>query len=583
MAVANSYLQNEWEEWKRQIEDNRRRSWGEGVSRWAEEEASDETEEKKHNGEEKDCNDNEKAEVNEEEDENEAGAKVEEWEEEIEEDKENEEEREGENKAIEKKKKGDEVVIDTDGKVENEVEGKGKEKENQERVMKEPQELDEGEEEAEKEVQWELMGSEEVAEEEQGKMQEANRFNEKKEGQNEDEMEGNLNGEIGGEEEKEVLEEEEMQEEQDKGKHEVEREVKDAKEENEVWEDEQVKEEDDGEEEHLAEQFAEQIKRTEDDNENPESKAHDNRVEDFVESMNTEDSDSVICEGICYNSERINDEEQYVETQTVQNLDEQLGQTGNPILGAWTLQERNEGGDSEKTDEEETVAEFWETQEEDVQDDHKGFQDEESTDDEEAEHSMDDEDGDDENVKIYSKDNFPTDLFHTLTQFKDLLLLTDLTLSTKEGTNFHVHSPVLAAVSSLIWEHLSKKDNASVGVHRWSVSLDPPVDYVGLQAVVEFAYTGTISCLNKDTVEQIRPAAQTLGIPRVLMLCNEEEEKSTKTSGGLKKGERISAAEQMMLSLRSIKQLWMDRVGCDVILEGLGESLHGELITVYTV
>lgn len=488
----------------------------------------------------------------------------------------------GENNAIKKNKKGDEVMIDADGRVESEVECKAKEKENEEKVVKEPQELDGGEEEAENEVEWVLMGSEEVAEEEKGNVKDAKRFNKNKEGQNEDEMEGNLNGEVEEDEKNEVLEGEEMQEEQEEGKHEEEREVKDEKEENEEWEDEQVKDEDDGDEEHPAEQFSEQMRRTEDDNENPESKAQDDdRVKDSdsVESMSTEDSDSMLCENICYNSERIKDEEQYAETKTMQNLDEQIWRYGNPILGAWTLQERNDGEDSEKTDEKERVGEFWETQEEEFQDDHKGLQDEESTDDEEAEHAMEDEDSDDEDVKIYSKDHYPTDIFHTLTQFKDLFLLTDLTLSTKEGTNFHAHSPVLAAVSSLIWGNLNRsnrgKDNASVGVHRWSVSLDPPVDYVGLQAVVEFAYTGMISCLNKDTVEQIKTTAQTLGIPRVLMLCNEEEEKSTKT-GGKKKGERISAAEQMMISLQSIKQLWMDKVGCDVILEALGESLHGE-------
>uniref|UniRef100_A0A3Q3J1Y6 BTB domain-containing protein n=1 Tax=Monopterus albus TaxID=43700 RepID=A0A3Q3J1Y6_MONAL len=110
-------------------------------------------------------------------------------------------------------------------------------------------------------------------------------------------------------------------------------------------------------------------------------------------------------------------------------------------------------------------------------------------------------------------------------------------------------------------------------VKEWSVSLGPEVDHVGLEAIVQFAYTGLIPCLNENSVDQIKSAAQTLGASRVLELCTEE--KSTKT-GGQKKDERILAEEQMMISLQSIKGLWMDRLGCDVILEAIGGSLHGD-------
>uniref|UniRef100_A0A3Q0QRQ2 BACK domain-containing protein n=1 Tax=Amphilophus citrinellus TaxID=61819 RepID=A0A3Q0QRQ2_AMPCI len=98
------------------------------------------------------------------------------------------------------------------------------------------------------------------------------------------------------------------------------------------------------------------------------------------------------------------------------------------------------------------------------------------------------------------------------------------------------------------------------------MSLGPEVDDVGLEAILEFAYTGQMPSLNKDNVDKIKAAAQILGAPRVLDLCTEEEEKSTKT-GGQKKRESISPAQQLMISLQSIKQLWLDRVGCDVILE----------------
>lgn len=597
-------------EWKREMEENRRRRSRERVSHWAEEE---EDEEDKDDREEEENKDSEEAKVSEEEGENEEGQKVEAWEEEMEvkEAEESEDEEGGENKVergIKENDSGDEAVVEADERIdlkeeekekESEVEGKVKENEGEEKVVKEAQGLGQGEEDRENEVQWELMGNEEVVEEKKGEVREAKALREKEKGQNEIEIEGNLNEEGEEVEGKEVMEAEEMQEEQEDGQHEVDREVKDEKEENKVWQDEQDKEVDDGEKEHreqdqtgqyhLVEQFADQMRRTEDENiqEKPESKAQeDNTVKDSdsVESMSNEDSDSTGCEDTCYDSERIKDEERSVETQYLQNLDEQSWSIGNPILGAWALRERNEGEDSVKTNKE-TVAESWTTQEQEFQVDYKRLKEEdgESTDDEEAAEQSNDEDEDSKDedmVKIYSKDHYPTDIFHTLIQFKDSSLLTDLTLSTNDGKSFHVHSPVLAAVSSLIWRILSgrnrrKDDDTSVGVHRWSVSLGPEVDHVGLEAIVEFAYTGIISCLNEDTMEQIRTAAETLGTPRVLMLCTEEE-KSTKT-GGQKKEEMISAAEQMMISLQSIKQLWMERVGCDVILEALGESLHGEL------
>ncbi|XP_039677796.1 kelch-like protein 33 [Perca fluviatilis] len=280
-------------------------------------------------------------------------------------------------------------------------------------------------------------------------------------------------------------------------------------------------------------------------------------------------------------------EKQYKDPEEREDPDEKLRKNENSILGPSTSKERKEEEDESKklTNEKEAAASRT-TQEEEFQDRHKKFQKKKPTDDdEEAEHSMDEEaDSNDEDVvKIYFKDDYHTDIFRNLTEFRDSSLLTDLTLSTEDRGIFHVHSPVLAAVSSHIREGLSRcnvgndtgdeRKYTSVGVHRWSLSMDPEVDDIGLKAVVEFAYTGLISCLNKNTVHQIKAAAQTLGAPRVLDLCNEEEEKSTKTVEKKKK-KSLSAAEQMMVSLQAIKQLWMDRVGCDVILEALGGSLH---------
>uniref|UniRef100_A0A3Q3IXV3 BTB domain-containing protein n=1 Tax=Monopterus albus TaxID=43700 RepID=A0A3Q3IXV3_MONAL len=161
--------------------------------------------------------------------------------------------------------------------------------------------------------------------------------------------------------------------------------------------------------------------------------------------------------------------------------------------------------------------------------------------------------------------------------------LTDLTLITENGISFHVHSAVLAAVSSFILETLRRKkwqqsdSDKDAGVHRWSLSLDTDVDHVGLQAVVEFAYTGVVLSLNKDTVPQIKAAAQVLGVPRVMDLCNKE--RRLKEDGSTKKEEqKISALEQMTITLQSIEQLWADRVGCDVILNVNRALFHHRVI-----
>ncbi|XP_034470847.1 kelch-like protein 33 [Hippoglossus hippoglossus] len=272
-----------------------------------------------------------------------------------------------------------------------------------------------------------------------------------------------------------------------------------------------------------------------------------------------------------YNSERLNNGKRAVEEQCKDPKEvEERRRNDSRILGVWTEEE----DESEKlTNEEDSFTgsrgEFEEDPEKllEEQDD--------SSDEEEADHiSYKDMDCNDEDEgKVYCKDDYPTDLFRTLTEFRDSALLTDLHLSTEVGKSFQVHSPVLAAVSSVVRESLSRRNienDKREDDTRWSMSLGPGVDAVGLEAVVEFAYSGFMSRLDKDTVNQIKGAAQTLCVPRVMDLCNEEESPKT---GGRKKEEKISAAEERKISLQSIKQLWMDRVGCDVTLEGIGESL----------
>lgn len=296
-------------------------------------------------------------------------------------------------------------------------------------------------------------------------------------------------------------------------------------------------------------------------------------IADSADSITNADSDFIESEDEYFNELR--------------DSDENIHRNQSVISETQTRLKRNGEVQSEKlAGEEESATQSWVTEE-----DLGNLQDgeEESTDEEETEHSVD-EDGDlsdEDDITIYFKDDYPTDIFHTLNEFRGSSVFTDLTLRTENETNFYVHALVLAAASSLISDNLTrskveiyrakkiKHNDAYVGVDRWIMSLGPEVDHVGLEAILDFAYTGQMPSLNKDTVDKIKATAQILGAPRVLNLCTEEEEKSTKT-GGQKKKESVSTAQQLMISLQSIKQLWMDRVGCDVILEASGGSLHGE-------
>ncbi|KAM7366438.1 hypothetical protein PAMP_015876 [Pampus punctatissimus] len=183
------------------------------------------------------------------------------------------------------------------------------------------------------------------------------------------------------------------------------------------------------------------------------------------------------------------------------------------------------------------------------------------------------------NVCTYHSKTYIQDIFIAMKNFRDSSLLTDLTLTTENGDSFSVHSPILAAVSTFIGGQLREKsrvpsDNDKNGrVYKWSVSLGPEVDHVGLQAVLEFAYTGVISTLNKDTVAQIKAAAQALAVRRVLDLCIPEQ-RMKKGESPKKEEQKISDLEQKKITLQSIEQLWADRLGCDVILDVDGTLFH---------
>ncbi|KAG7462149.1 hypothetical protein MATL_G00199870 [Megalops atlanticus] len=168
------------------------------------------------------------------------------------------------------------------------------------------------------------------------------------------------------------------------------------------------------------------------------------------------------------------------------------------------------------------------------------------------------EQSEEEEVQMHCRHAHPRELFHALEELRASALLTDLTLRTADGAGMHAHSAIMAATCSALRQHLQSGDGGrgSAGERGGGV--------------VEFAYTGAIAGLNRDTLAQIRAAGLALGARRVLELCSVEEEKGGGAEGGTGGGAeecRISAETQMELTLSSVRELWMERLGCDVELE----------------
>ncbi|XP_041841561.1 kelch-like protein 33 [Melanotaenia boesemani] len=182
-------------------------------------------------------------------------------------------------------------------------------------------------------------------------------------------------------------------------------------------------------------------------------------------------------------------------------------------------------------------------------------------------------------VNLCHRESFPKEVFATMKEFQDSFLLTDLILASRDGSCFHVHSLILAAVSTFIMERLrekSKDQSSSIqenGAHMCSIHIGTDVSHAGLKAVIDFAYSGDVSSLNKETLEQIKAAAQVLEVRQLLDLCNNEE-KFEKGEHPEQEQQTISATKRISLTLQAIQQLRADKVGCDVILNVDGVFLH---------
>ncbi|XP_076867832.1 kelch-like protein 33 [Brachyhypopomus gauderio] len=210
---------------------------------------------------------------------------------------------------------------------------------------------------------------------------------------------------------------------------------------------------------------------------------------------------------------------------------------------------------------------------------------EKSSDDEEGHYCDDDDDetGESDNnaseeceedpKKPYYHPAHPTEIFQALKTMRQCFFLTDLKLITGSGLHFQAHSLVLAAVSSVIQQRLREWDAEKP--MEMLLCLGPEVSALGLSAVLEFAYSGTMTGLTRESLAEIQTAAVYLGVPRVLELCKAEEEREKKDGEQKMEDKRkTSAEEQMKVSLQSIRQMWEDRLGCDVELEAEGRVFH---------
>ncbi|XP_067303688.1 kelch-like protein 33 [Pseudorasbora parva] len=178
--------------------------------------------------------------------------------------------------------------------------------------------------------------------------------------------------------------------------------------------------------------------------------------------------------------------------------------------------------------------------------------------------------------KLYSDPAYPGMVFEALENMMLYSVLTDMTIYTEDGHQFQVHSIVLAAVSYLIQKMVRQKPRQERFI---TLCLGPEVYGSGFAAVVEFAYTGNISIQNKDNMELVWIAAVNLEAPRVLELCREmKQREQDKETGGHEDKKRISAEEHMNDSLQHIRQLWTQRVGCDVKFEAEGRVFHAHRV-----
>nr|XP_032621601.1 kelch-like protein 33 isoform X2 [Chelonoidis abingdonii] len=127
---------------------------------------------------------------------------------------------------------------------------------------------------------------------------------------------------------------------------------------------------------------------------------------------------------------------------------------------------------------------------------------------------------------------------------------------------YQAHGVVLAAVSTFFCQRLACRAAGEVDV-------SPLATPRGWEAVLDFAYTGTFTAM-PGTAGELEAAAQALGVPRVVEICQ-------KMGGGL---EGRSPDEEQWETLRGMEELYRAGVGCDLALTTEGETFRAHRVAL---
>ncbi|CAL9694881.1 unnamed protein product [Knipowitschia caucasica] len=157
----------------------------------------------------------------------------------------------------------------------------------------------------------------------------------------------------------------------------------------------------------------------------------------------------------------------------------------------------------------------------------------------------------------------PYDIFQSLSNFWRTGILTDLILVLDNGHSYQVHTSVLAAISLFVRNRLLQQK----AMGCWSLNLGFGVDNIGLQAVLEFAYTGAIRSVQEGDMGSVISAAKSMESPRMLEIyCKRTEKSGTE--------DRNRAADELQKTLEEIHRMRSEQVGCDVVLDVTGVLFH---------
>ncbi|XP_072314701.1 uncharacterized protein [Eucyclogobius newberryi] len=173
-------------------------------------------------------------------------------------------------------------------------------------------------------------------------------------------------------------------------------------------------------------------------------------------------------------------------------------------------------------------------------------------------------------IKHYRRNDHTGDIFQTLSDFKDSQILTDLELKTSDGKSIHVHAVVFSAVSHIARSILNKQPTWFWNRKALLMEVGPEVEHRALEAVVEFAYTGAIRCLNALNVDEIKAAARYLSASRITEICDRELSKHP----GKTKEKHVPASAELRTNLQNIEELWTKKMGCDVTLDVISASFQ---------